>query len=199
MTIGKDRNTDQFKNWQLCGVWKPPFRDHRAIKLTQNCLCFTNPCINSRAPPSVTGDINTTPRYLNVFTCCSVLLLTCSLHCLGFVERHHTPVFLVLIFSPARSEAEKNWSSVCWRPCWKDATASSTKSSAKIKRFILHLPTVTPSSTRLSLSIQCTSTMIRNGDSTHPCRSPKPTVNGRDLALPTRKQTSEQECSDLTL
>jgi len=29
-------------------------------------------------------------------------------------------------------------------------------------------------------------TMKRSGDSTHPCRSPTPTVNGRDLTLPTR-------------
>jgi len=32
--------------WQLCGVWKLPFCGHRAIKLTQNCVSFTNPCIN---------------------------------------------------------------------------------------------------------------------------------------------------------
>jgi len=41
-------------------------------------------------------------------------------------------------------------------------------------------------------------TMKRRGDSTHPCRSPTPTVNGHDLIAPTRTQTSEQECSDLT-
>ena len=38
--------------------------------------------------------------------------------------------------------------------------------------------------------------MTRNGDSTHPCRSSTPTVNGHDLTLPT--QTSEQEYRDLT-
>jgi len=36
MTISEDRKKDWFKNWQLCGVWKPPFCDHRAIKRTQN-------------------------------------------------------------------------------------------------------------------------------------------------------------------
>jgi len=46
MTIGEDRNKDQFKNWQLCGVWKSLFCDHKAIKLTHNCVCFTDPCIN---------------------------------------------------------------------------------------------------------------------------------------------------------
>ena len=41
-------------------------------------------------------------------------------------------------------------------------------------------------------------TMKRSDGSTHPyCRSPTPTLNGRDLTLPTRTQTSEQEYSDL--
>jgi len=40
--------------------------------------------------------------------------------------------------------------------------------------------------------------MKRNGDSTHPCRSPIPTVNGRDLTFPTWRQISGQECSDMT-
>jgi len=61
-------------------------------------------------------------------------------------------VFLALIFILARSHAVENRSSACWRLCWDDA--SSTKSSAKSKRLILQLPTVTPSSTRLWLSIQ---------------------------------------------
>jgi len=40
--------------------------------------------------------------------------------------------------------------------------------------------------------------MKRSGDSTYPCRSPTPTVNGHDLTFPTRTQTSDQEYSDLT-
>jgi len=40
--------------------------------------------------------------------------------------------------------------------------------------------------------------MQSSGDSIHPCRSLTPTVNGHDLTLPTRTQTSEQEYSDLT-
>ena len=40
-------------------------------------------------------------------------------------------------------------------------------------------------------------TMKRSDDSTHPCRSPTPTVNGRDVTLPTRTQTSEQKYRDL--
>jgi len=40
-------------------------------------------------------------------------------------------------------------------------------------------------------------TMKRSGDSTHPCLSATPTVKDRDLTLPTRTQTYEQEHSDL--
>jgi len=103
---------------------------------------------------SVARNINTTPRYLNFFNCCSVLLLTCSIHCLGFLERLNTPVFLVLIFIPGPSHAAKNCWSVYGRPCWKDA--SSTKSSAKIKRLILQLPTATRSAiTVYSMHVEC--------------------------------------------
>jgi len=50
---------------------------YRAIKLTQNYACLTNPRIISlfRLP----SHVNTTPRCLNV-TCCSVLSLTWSVH-----------------------------------------------------------------------------------------------------------------------
>ena len=41
--------------------------------------------------------------------------------------------------------------------------------------------------------------MKRNGDSTNPCRSPTPTVKGRDLTFPTWTQTYEQKYSDLTI
>jgi len=53
MNIGEDRNQDRFKKWQLCGVWKLPFCNHRAIKLRQNCVCSANPSINLPVPPSV--------------------------------------------------------------------------------------------------------------------------------------------------
>ena len=35
------------KTESFCGFWKLMFCDRRAIKLTYNCVCFTNPCINS--------------------------------------------------------------------------------------------------------------------------------------------------------
>jgi len=43
-----DLKTDSF-----AVVSKLPFCRHRAIKLTQNCVCFTNPCINLSISPSV--------------------------------------------------------------------------------------------------------------------------------------------------
>jgi len=53
-TKGEDRNKDQFKNCKLCSLSKLPFCHHGEIKLTQNCVCSTNPCINLFVPTSVT-------------------------------------------------------------------------------------------------------------------------------------------------
>jgi len=54
MTTGEGRNNDRLKNWKLCVLWNLPFRHHGAIKLAQNCVCFTNPCINLFVPTFVT-------------------------------------------------------------------------------------------------------------------------------------------------
>ena len=54
MITREDRNNYRYKNWKPCGFWKLLFRRHGAIKLTQNCVCFTNPCINPFVPTSVT-------------------------------------------------------------------------------------------------------------------------------------------------
>jgi len=40
--------------------------------------------------------------------------------------------------------------------------------------------------------------MKKSSEKTHPCRSRAATVNGRDLTFLTRKQTSDQEYSNLT-
>ena len=56
ITTGEHRNNDRFKNWKLCGLWNLTFCDHRAIKLTQNCVCFTNPYINIFVPTSTTRE-----------------------------------------------------------------------------------------------------------------------------------------------
>jgi len=88
----------------LCCFCKLPFYHDGAIKLTQKYVCFLpiRVSISLFRLPSL---VNTTPRYLNVSTCCSVFSLTCRIHCL---ERHNTPIFLVLMFVPAWSHAAGN-------------------------------------------------------------------------------------------
>ena len=77
MTTGENRNKDRFKNWKLCVLWKFPFRHHRAIKLKQNCVWFTNPCLNIFVRNFVTRecaprDLRTSPPSLQ---CISAHLL----------------------------------------------------------------------------------------------------------------------------
>ena len=87
-------------------LWKLPFCDHRAIKLTQNCVCSTtNPCINLPVP-SVTRD--DTLRYLNFWTCCSVLQLTCSVFWLRLLKRHIFVVLALLVFIPVWLKTAEN-------------------------------------------------------------------------------------------
>jgi len=98
--------------------------------------------------------VNTTPRNLNVSTCCSVLPLTCRIHCLGRPERHNTSIFLVLIFVPAWSHAaeEKN-DQMCTEDPVEKIHACSTNSSAKSKRFFLQFTTMTSSSVDVSVTV----------------------------------------------
>jgi len=97
--------------------------------------------------------VNTTLRYLNVSTCCSVFPLTCGIHCLGRLERHNTSIFLVLIFFLLGHTQQKTDQLRAEDPVEK-IHACGTSLSVKSKRFILHFPTVTPSLTRLRLSIK---------------------------------------------
>jgi len=60
------------------------------------------------------------PPWLRACTRCIVFPLTCSIQCLGRLERHNTSIFLELIFVPARSHAAENRSNACWRLCWED-------------------------------------------------------------------------------
>jgi len=87
-TTCADRNKDRFINWQLCSVRKLPFYYHRAMKLTQNCICFTNPCINLFVLPWIPfqGTWTSLP---------AALPLTCSTHRLGFLERYSISVLLM--------------------------------------------------------------------------------------------------------
>jgi len=147
MSIGQDRNNDRFANWKLCGVWKFPFCHHRVMKLTQIYVCFINPCHNLLVLSSVTCEYHPKVLYLNFSTCFSALPLTCSVHLLGFLDRHNILVLLVLNFTPVSSHAGENRSSTCWRPCWEHAR--NTKPPTKSKRLILQFPAGTLSSTQL--------------------------------------------------
>jgi len=59
----------------------------------QKCVCFSNPCINLPVSRFVTREPHL--KVLMNFTCCNVMP---CIHCLGFLGRHNTLVFLVLIF-----------------------------------------------------------------------------------------------------
>ena len=89
---------------------KAPFCDHRAIKLTQNCVCFTNPCINFHVQSL--GNTTPTPRHFNFSPCCSVLPLT---------------------------HVAENRLSACWRRRWGNdsSTKSSSKSERLILQLQL--------------------------------------------------------------
>ena len=88
----------------------------RRIKLTQNCVCFTNLCINPFVPTSVTREYHPKvlerPHLLQYFA--AYLQETLPW------ERHNTSVFLEMIFIPAWSHAAENRSNACWRPCCED-------------------------------------------------------------------------------
>ena len=68
------------QNWQLCGAWKLPFCDHRAIKLTQSCVCFTAPSINLFVSLSLTGEYHPKVAYLN-FPPAAVCLSWVEIYC----------------------------------------------------------------------------------------------------------------------
>jgi len=146
-----ERNKDGIQNWQLCSVWMFQLWHHRVIKLKRRFV-FTLAIRISIPLFCLLPPVNGNPGCLNFSTSSSVLLLTCRVHWLGFLERHNTSVALVLIFLSAYSHAENKRSRACWRPCSEDA--SSTKSSTKSKRLIRQLTTVTHSSTQLWQSIQ---------------------------------------------
>jgi len=74
MFTGEDRNKDPFKNWKLCGLWKLPFSHQGAIKLTQNCVCFINSCINLFVPTSVTREYHLVLIRLHLLQCISAHL-----------------------------------------------------------------------------------------------------------------------------
>jgi len=103
----------------------------------------------------------------------------------------------VLIFIPAQSHAAESRSSACWRLYWEDA--SSTNSSAKSSLNDWSCSSQLWHTRRLGcdcLSNACR--LWRGVVTTHSCRRATPTVNGRDLTLPTLTQISEQQYNDFT-
>ena len=113
MTTGEDRNKNRFNIWKLCVLWKLQFRHHGAKSSRRTA--FALPIRVSIPLFRLPSLVNTTPRYLNVSTCCSVFLLTCREHCFGRLERHNTSIFLELILVPSWSHAAENRSNASWR------------------------------------------------------------------------------------
>jgi len=87
ITTDDDRNKDRFNNWKLCDLWKSPFspqsnKAHAEMRLLSESV-YPSLCSNFRACEyhhTVLGHFN--------ITCCSVLPLTCRIHCFGRLERH---------------------------------------------------------------------------------------------------------------
>jgi len=83
---------------------KAPVLPPQSDKAHAELRCFANPCINLLVRPSVTREYH--PKLFELLDLrCSVLPLTCTIHCLGFMERYHTSVLLLLIFILAWSHA----------------------------------------------------------------------------------------------
>jgi len=62
-----------------CGVWNVPFSEHRARKLTQNCVCFTNPYITLLVLSSVTRKYHLKVLGLLHLLQCIAACLQCTL------------------------------------------------------------------------------------------------------------------------
>jgi len=72
-------------NWQLFSAQKFPFCDQGTIKLKQNCIRFTNPCINLLGLPFITHEHQ--PKVtLEVFDMLQRITIICNAHWLGFLE-----------------------------------------------------------------------------------------------------------------
>jgi len=99
MNIGRigtkaDLKTDSF------AVFESSFFLHRAIKLTQNCVCFTNLSINVLTMPSIIREYHPKVIELSDLPQCSLLPLTCSPYWLVFLERQNFGLFGASFHSP---------------------------------------------------------------------------------------------------
>ena len=159
MTTGEDRNKDPYKNLKHCGLWKLRFRHHGAIKLTQSCVCFSNPCINPFVPTSVT--VETTSRQLNVFMYCIIVPLNCRIHCLGHFERHNTSIIFSADFRSCLVARIRKPIKYVLKTLLRRSTRAvpilpekPNSSSCTVRTPVDEgVPTVTPSSRRLWLSL----------------------------------------------
>jgi len=94
-------------------LFESPFGQQGAIKLTQDFVCFTNPCTNPFFPTSVTRESH--PKVLerlHLLQCISAHLQetlpwVSAQETLPWV-RHNTSVFSELIFVPSWSHAAEN-------------------------------------------------------------------------------------------
>jgi len=92
-------------------VWKLSFYDHRAIRLTQNCVWFTNSCINLIVPLPVTREYHSKLLERLVLLHCIAAHLQ---HMLPWLkETHNTSVFSMVIFILDWLHAAENRSCAC--------------------------------------------------------------------------------------
>jgi len=102
--IGKDRTKYRFVNDSFTG-----FESLRFVTTVQQSsrrsswTAFALPIRVSIFLNILPSFVNTTHRYLYISTSCSVLPLSCSVHCLGFLKRYKTSFFLLLLLWTIRS------------------------------------------------------------------------------------------------
>jgi len=145
-TVDHDPNTNRFEKWQLCGVWKLLLCEHRTLTLTQNWVCFTNPCINLFVPSSVT-----LLDLLYLLQCNAAHLQHTLLRAFG--ETYYVGPIRGC-FQTGAVARRWNESNVCWRHWWVDA--SSAQIFVKRIQWILKSINSDTSWTRLLLFIQFT-------------------------------------------
>jgi len=152
MTTGEDRSKDRFKNWKLCGLCKLLFRYHGAIKLSQNCVCFTYAWINPFIPTSVTREYH--PKELE-----RLHLLQCiAAHVQNTLpwaswETQYLNLFSADFRSCLVARSRRKNDQMCTEDPVEKIHACSTNSSAKSKRFFLQFTTMTSSSVDVSVTV----------------------------------------------
>ena len=186
MTIGKDGDKYGLKHRKFCLCRKPVLR-----RLDGGCkariAALTLPDRTFNSSSCFSSPVNATPTYL--YFSANDTPPTCAENRTEFQERCCSSVFEVLIFILAILHAAAKIFNAWQKLDSEQRKPAKTKSSAKNSRLIFHLPIVTHSSTRLSLSIQ-KRIMKKRGNKKHPCRKSKLTWNVFDCLPFTWTQTS---------